>query len=349
VLELMGGVTFAKDVIFGAIEKGKHVITANKALIAGFMDDLIALLAANPTVKFMYEAAVGGGIPIIHTMRSTFVSDSVTDIAGILNGTTNFMLSKMSKEGKDYADVLKEAQDLGFAEADPTADVEGLDVQAKLCILCKLAFGSTIPLADIPCTGITKITSDDFFYASKFMNNAEIKLLGIAMKDEAGVVSAFVSPAVVNSDNVIASVHGVTNIVDIKSTSLMKSSLVGPGAGRFPTANSVVQDLVLLGQNLVPKPFPPTKTVTVSPDYKSKFYVRMHIKDGLGIIRTVGELCEKNNIGINAVLQNVITDPNDVKFVVTTEPCKVSQVKSMCEQFDQLEYSLSPPLFLPIL
>jgi len=111
----------------------------------------------------------------------------------------------------------------------------------------------------------------------------------------------------------------------------------------------VVQDLVLLGQNLVPPPFPPTNTVTVSPDYTSKFYVRMHIKDGIGIIATVGKLCADNKISINAVLQNVITDPNDVKFVVTTEACKVSQVKAMCEQFDKLEYSLSPPLFLPIL
>jgi hypothetical protein len=251
-------------------------------------------------------------------------------------------------QGLDYADVLKEAQDLGFAEADPTADVGGFDVQAKLCIMCKLAFGATIPLADIPCTGITMITSDDFQYASKMYGGSEIKLLGMAIKDADGVVSPFVSPAIVKADNIISSVHGVTNIADIQSTSLMKSSLVGPGAGRFPTANSVVQDLILLGQNLVPAAFPPNKVAKVSTDYKSSFYVRMHIKDALGIIKTVGELCEKNGIGINSVLQNEITDPNDVKFVVTTEECRSSQVKAMCDEFAKLEYNLSTPIFLPI-
>lgn len=158
VIELMGGTTHAKDVVFRAIAAGKHVVTANKALIASFLPELMALLDANPSVKFTYEAAVCGGIPIIRALHSDFLSDSITKVMGIMNGTTNFMLCKMEDEGADYGDVLKQAQDLGFAEADPTADVEGHDVQAKIALLAKLSFGVSVPFEEVPTTGISKIT-----------------------------------------------------------------------------------------------------------------------------------------------------------------------------------------------
>jgi len=351
VLELMGGTTGAKDVVFKAIEKGKNVITANKALIAAFMTELIDLLAKNPSVKFLYEAAVGGGIPIINTLQSTFPPDSVTRMCGIMNGTTNFMLSKMALEGADYGEVLKEAQDLGFAEADPTADVEGLDVQAKIAILVKLAFGTQMDPAKIPTKGISKLTSDDFAYAKTSLQST-IKLLGVAMINADGTLSVFVSPMVVPLNHVIGGVNGATNIVTITSDNLVESSLVGQGAGRFPTANSVCQDLYLLAKDRCPAPFPdapPGPALVVSSDFASRFYVRMHIKDGMGIIKTVGELCEQNGVSIHAILQTDITDVNDVKFVVCTEQCKESAVAGMCDAFAKMPYCLSPPLYMPML
>ena len=157
VVELMGGTTTAKDVVFRAIAAGKHVVTANKALIAAFLPEIMALLAANPKVSFNYEAAVCGGIPIIHSLQTDFMADKVTKIRGIMNGTTNYMLCKMEDEGAGSADALKGAQDLGFAEADPTADVEGHDVQAKIALLAKLAFGKTVPWETVPTAGISKV------------------------------------------------------------------------------------------------------------------------------------------------------------------------------------------------
>ena len=159
IIELIGGTTDAKDIVFSAIKAGKHIITANKALIAKHLDEIQVLLAENPTASFNFEASVCGGIPIIHTLQTDFLADNIKKIQGIMNGTTNFMLSKMEDEGSDYDIVLKEAQDLGFAEADPTADVEGHDVQAKIALLAKLAFGQAVSFETIPTTGISKLSS----------------------------------------------------------------------------------------------------------------------------------------------------------------------------------------------
>jgi homoserine dehydrogenase len=351
VLELMGGTTSAKDVVFKAIEKGKNVITANKALIAGHMSELEALLAAHPQVKFLYEAAVGGGIPIIDTMQTTLAADSISRMCGIMNGTTNFMLSKMFLEGADYGAVLKEAQDLGFAEADPTADVEGHDVRAKIAILCKLAFGTQVSLEDIACKGISKLTSDDFAYAKDSLNST-INNLGMAMKNDDGSLSVFVSPVVVPLTNVIGGVNGATNIVSITSANMVESSLVGQGAGRFPTANSVVQDIVLLAKGISHSPFPSVpkgEEMVISKDYSAKFYVRLHITDGTGIIKSVGQICEDHEISINCILQTTILDRTDVKFVVCTESCKESAVAAMVKDFENFPFCKSAPMYMPML
>ena len=253
VIEVMGGVTHAKDVVFAAIAKGKHVITANKAMIANFMDELLALLAANPTVKFGFEAAVCGGIPIIHSLQQCYLADDIVQLCGIFNGTTNFMLSKMEAEGADYDVVLKEAQDLGFAEAVPTADVGGFDAQAKLAIMIKLAYGMTVDPAAIPTTGITEVSSDDFAYCAKL--NSTVKLCGWARMAEDGKVSCFVSPVVVPKSNTVATTSGATNIVQCISKNNQVSCMVGPGAGRYPTANSVVTDIMALATGFCPPPF----------------------------------------------------------------------------------------------
>ena len=326
------------------------MVTANKALLAAFMPELEKALEAQPSVRFMYEAAVCGAIPIISTMIECFRPDRVTQLAGIMNGTTNFMLSKMEREGADYGDVLREAQELGFAEADPTADVGGFDVQSKLSILIRLGFGRTTAPSDIPCTGIEAISAEDFAYASKALFNSTIKLLGVARQSEpGGPISAFVSPVIVPRDHVVASISGATNIVDIASDNLGTSAFVGPGAGRFPTANAVVSDLARLCDGLAPVPFPDEVSCAFEPDFKAQFYVRLNIKDQHGIIKIVGQLCEDAGIGIYSVLQNTITDRENLSFVVTTDECRVSQVRSMAAAFDKHDFSLSKPVIIPFL
>ncbi|CAM9519496.1 unnamed protein product [Chrysoparadoxa australica] len=348
VVELMGGVTDAKDVVFKAIEKGKHVITANKALVAQHLPEIEALLKKHPEVLFAYEAAVCGGIPIIATLQNDYLGDNITKICGIMNGTTNFMLSKMENEGADYDDVLKEAQELGFAEADPTADVEGHDVQAKVALLAKLAFGVSVPTEAVPCQGISKLTSADFEFAK--MMKSTIKLLGTAMLNADGSkLSVFVSPVLVPFTSPIASSQGPGNIVSITSANLGTSSYAGPGAGRFPTANSVVSDIVRIGRGLGVSPFPYNKPMTLEGDFEGEFYTRITCRDALGIIRNVGQLAEQNGVGIHAILQNPIVDRDNVDFVVTTEPCRLSQVQSFCRQVGQEKWAKCEPSVLSLL
>ena len=273
VVELIGGITHAKDVVFGAIAAGKHVITANKALIAAYLPELQALLAANPTVQFLYEAAVCGGIPIIHSLQTDFLADRITKIMGIMNGTTNFMLCKMEDEGWDYGEALKEAQALGFAEADPTADVEGHDVQAKIALLAKLAFGKTVPWDTVPTTGISKITSVDFEYAKTL--KCTIKLVGTAVQNADGSLAVFVAPNMVPLNSPLASAKGPGNMVVVSSDNMGVSTLAGPGAGRYPTANSVLNDLIRLSQGKTCVPFPLTSnSISINNDYIARFYVR---------------------------------------------------------------------------
>lgn len=354
VLELMGGVSLAKDIVFEAIRKGKHVITANKALVANHMSEILKLLEEHPEVRFGYEATVCGGIPIIHTMQSAYPSDEIAEIAGIMNGTTNYMLSKMEGEGVAYDAVLKEAQDLGYAEADPSADVDGFDVQSKIAILTKLGFGSVVEPKEIPTTGISRITSVDFEY-SKMMNST-IKLLGVAKQLEEskegrpGKVSVYVSPVVVPLSNVIGTINGATNLVSITSKNLLSSSYVGEGAGRFPTANSVMNDVIQLARGQSPTdPFMNDAKMDLENDYSARFYVRIKIRDQVGVIRSVGELAEKAGVSIYSILQSPISDPNDVDFVVTTDVTHLSNVKDMCQKIKELPFVKEEPLHLPIL
>lgn len=350
IMELIGGVDLAKEITFKAIKKGKHVLTANKALIATHMKELLHALSENENVKLGYEAAVCGGIPIIHTLQDTYLADNVVKIVGIMNGTTNYMLSKMDKEQVNYDDVLKEAQDLGFAEANPSADVDGYDVQAKIAILAKLGFHGTVLPDQVPTMGIARITQADFAYAK--MMQSTIKLLGVATKVDPQndkKIAVYVSPVMVPQTNVIANVNGATNLVNIISDNLESSSFVGQGAGRYPTANSVLSDVIQLAKGLMPMPFAPDEPVELQTDYSSRFYVRIKISDQLGVIRTIGELAEKADVSIYAILQLPITDKNNVDFVVTTDTTKLSNVQNMCQTIAKQSFVLEEPLHFPIL
>jgi homoserine dehydrogenase len=310
VVELIGGITDAKDIVLTAIRANKHVVTANKALVATFLDEIQSELTNHPSVqsvlflvypfsfcfflfvsflnRFAYEAAVCGSIPIIHSLQTDYISNSIHSIRGIMNGTTNYMLCKYEENPKScsYASILKEAQSLGYAEADPTADVEGYDVVSKIALLAKLSFGKTIHVKTIPVKGITSINpSIDFEYAN--LLNSTIKLLGSAVKDGDNI-SVFVSPTIVSKNNPIASINGAGNMVLVDSQNMGLSSYAGAGAGRYPTANSVVNDIIRIAQQKSLKPFPllvSSSSTVVNNDYSSSFYIRMIFSDGVGIIK----------------------------------------------------------------
>jgi homoserine dehydrogenase len=369
VVEVAGGVTFAKDAVYASIRNGKSVVTANKALIAENMEELISMLgdaneneanARRGGVRFGYEASVCGGIPVIHALQSCYAGDIINEVMGICNGTTNFMLGKM-EEGADYDAVLREAQELGFAEADPSADVEGYDVRAKIAILAKLAFGVSVPIDTIPCMGITNVSVVDFAYAKSM--GCTIKLVGTAVRksrfgEHDGALSVYVSPKLVPDDHLLASATGCGNALVVRSANLGLASYGGPGAGRYPTANSVVADIMRVANGTCPiAPFPPSASSSsgggrdheIDNDYESAFYVRVSFRDGLGIVRIIGELAESQGVSIHSILQRPITDRMAADTVVTTESCKLSQVEALCELIGREEFAICTPVFMPMI
>lgn len=349
VVEVMGGTGVAKDCVLGALAKGKHVVTANKALLASCCDEIVS--AVPEGVSLGFEAAVCGGIPVIATLQQHMALDSVSSVLGIMNGTTNFMLSKMEAEGADYGAVLAEAQALGYAEADPTADVEGHDVQAKIALLAKLAFGVTVPPDTIPTAGISKIQAVDFEYAK--LLGSTIKLLGTASLNPDKTLSVYVAPHIVPLTHKagFASARGPTNAVAINAEQLGVLTLVGAGAGRYPTARSVVADVLRIckGATAAPFPAPVNTAVGLSNDYEASFYVRIAAKDQLGIIKAIGECAESRKVSINAILQNPIVDPANLAFVVTTDTVAFSSVQAFADDVAKLPFALGEPLIINML
>lgn len=354
VVEVMGGTTEAKTVVIEALKRGKSVVTANKALISEHMEDIEKTLKENPRSHFAYEAAVCGGIPIIQTLQSCYAGDVIHQVMGICNGTANYMIGKM-EQGADFEGALIEAQDFGFAEADPTADFEGNDVRAKIAILSKLAFGVTVaPLESIPCRGITELTPIDFEYAK--LLHCTIKLLGTAGRMSRfaqydGSLSVYVSPVMIPNSHLLANAKGSGNCVAITSANMGTCSFTGPGAGRFPTANSVVADIVRIANNTPGSldAFPLQSTIEFDSDYTEQFYVRIPFMDSIGIIRKVGELAEASDVSIHSILQNPIVDRMEADFCLTTEECKLSQIKALCEDLEQQGFVRAPPMFMPLL
>ena len=240
IAEVMGGVEPAYTFVKKALLKGKSVCTSNKELVAKHGPELIEI-AKKMKRNFFFEASVGGGIPIIRPLISSLTADDIYEISGILNGTTNFILTKMSKEGLDFDTVLKEAQALGYAEKDPTADIEGHDASRKIAILTSLVFGKTANFEEVYTEGITKITDKDFMYANKL--GMSIKIFGRMQKDKDNIY-AMVSPVMIDENNPLYSVNGVMNAVLVRGNVLGEAMFYGPGAGKLPTASAVVSDII---------------------------------------------------------------------------------------------------------
>jgi len=274
------------------------------------------------------------------------VADNVTKIEGILNGTTNYMLSKMEDEGAEYASVLAEAQRLGFAEADPTADVEGHDVQAKIALLAKLAFGVTVPVSSIATTGISAVGKADFAFARQL--SATVKLLGTAALNKEGELAVFVSPAIVPGSGPLAGAKGAGNLVTIRSDNLTATTLAGPGAGRFPTANSVLNDLVRLSQSLLPPPFPAMRNApALTNDFASAFYVRLPCASDPAVsLAEVTRVAAQAGVTIRSVLSCA---EHPLELALTTEEVQRSRVQAFATAIAALPFAQSAPSFMPIL
>lgn len=345
----MGGTTDAKDIVYGALAKGKDVVTANKALIAKYLPDIEEQVKNAKGTEFRYEAAVCGGIPIIRSMQSDFPGDDIEMLSGIINGCTNFMLTSMDQYGKSYDEALKEASDLGYAEADPTLDVGGFDARSKLNILMRMAYGVVVDEEEISCRGITELTKLDFQYAK--MMGGTVKLIGVAKKVDDNSVAAFVSPCYVTADDPLSTVNGATNAVEVLSSNLACSTFIGQGAGRYPTANSCVNDIVAICKgDKTAMPFNPLiPSEKFVQDYNSVFYIRLVYQDGLGITRQCGEVCERHGVSIHSILQNPVTKTEDDAFVLITESVPVDSIKKVVADFEKLDWCKGEPFYMPVL
>lgn len=275
VVEVMGGVEPAFTFVKKALLAGKSVATSNKELVAKHGAQLLEIARTN-NVNFLFEASVGGGIPIIRPLNQSLTADEITEITGILNGTTNYMLTKMDNDGANYADVLKQAQDKGYAERNPEADVEGYDACRKIAILTSLAYGKQVDYEDIHTEGITQITDIDFKYAKKM--NKSIKLLGTSRKEEAGVF-ALVAPMMINAGHPLYSVSDVFNAILVKGNALGDVMFYGKGAGKLPTASAVVSDIVdevkHMGTHILTEWKPAKLNLADYNQYVSRFFVRV--------------------------------------------------------------------------
>ncbi|BFM06547.1 homoserine dehydrogenase [Halioxenophilus aromaticivorans] len=311
VVELIGGTSVAKDLVLEAIANGKHVVTANKALIAEHGNEIFQKAkAAGVTVAF--EAAVAGGIPIIKAIREGLSANSIEWLAGIINGTGNFILTEMRDKGRAFDDVLKEAQALGYAEADPTFDVEGIDAAHKLVILASIAFGMPLQFDKVFTEGITKITAEDVSYAQEL--GYRIKHLGIAKRGENGV-ELRVHPTLVSDKQLIANVDGVMNAVMVKGDAVGPTLYYGAGAGAEPTASAVVADVVDLARTLTADPehrvphlgFQPNElsdlTVLPMSEVSTGYYVRMNAEDKTGVLSTITQILSDAGVSIEALIQ----------------------------------------------
>jgi homoserine dehydrogenase len=320
IVEVMGGIEPARSLILQAIEHGKHIVTANKALIAKCGDEIFT--AANRAgVYVMLEAAVGGGIPIIQPLKQSLGVNRIQRVTGIINGTTNYILTRMTVEGGEFADILADAQKLGYAEADPTADVDGLDAGDKIAILASLAFGGRIDREDVYCEGIRKIGAADIAYAEKL--NFVIKLLAIAERIEGDRISVRVHPTFVPKDRPLANVNGVYNAILVEGEPLGQVMLFGPGAGGGATASAIVSDILaivgLLHRNSAREDAVNSLDTALHPllscahthycelaplsVLSSSFYVRFLCEDVPGAIGKLGTCFGAHGISLESIVQ----------------------------------------------
>ena len=343
VVELMGGLDPIESWLRMALSAGKHVATANKQLIAYRGSDLFAL-AAGKGVQLLYGAAVAGGVPVIPGMSQGLSGDQVRRISGIVNGTCNFILSSM-ETGADYADVLKKAQALGYAESNPSADVDGFDARAKLCILSRIALRAEIQPDDVPAQTISHVSATDFAYAKEL--GCTVRQVSRAQLD-GDKVSARVGPMLVPLTSPIAWSHGTQNMVVTSGRFGGDVVFSGHGAGGHPTAVAVMSDVLAIAEGSVGVRLP-AKKVAVSGDLVAPHYLRFVVKDQPGIVAAIAGTLARVGVNIDSIVQHRGHAADKLPFVVTTEPCLPSTLDKAVTEMAKLEFMVEPPLCLQIL
>ena len=338
VVEVMGGTTLAGDVIRTALEHGKPVVTANKALLATHSADLFKI-ADERGIDLLFEAAVCGGIPLIRPLRESLRGEPIRRVLGIVNGTTNYILTKMTEDDLDYAAALRGAQELGYAEADPTADVEGLDAAAKIAIVANFAFGVHVVADDVSTQGISKITAGDIAMARKF--GYVIKLLGVAERDpQSGAVNVRVNPALVHLQHPLAAVREAFNAVLVEGDASGSLMFYGRGAGGDPTASSVLGDVIDAAVNLRKGTHATLGSFakaafTSLDDVRSEFMITLEVADRPGVLHAVTGVFARNKVSIRAAEQDGIG--SDARLVFLTHDARTADMSACLAEFQRLD------------
>jgi len=357
VVELVGGTTVAKEFILNAFKNKKHVVTANKALLSEFGEEIFS--TASKSGSYLgFEASVGGVIPIIKTVKENLAGDKIESVCGIMNGTCNYILTRMSEEKKDFDEILAEAQQKGYAEANPALDIEGVDAAHKLTILTSLAFGTNINFKDVYYEGIKDISNLDIDFAYDF--DYVIKLLGIA-RDRGDSIEAKVHPTLIPKDHPLASVRMEYNAIYIKGVGCGAMLLYGKGAGMMPTASAVLGDIIdcarhintnsigtisnrgYLEEHLIKKPIKPLEEI------ESKFYIRLIVEDKPGVLASISGILGNRNISIESVVQKGRDEKGKgVPLVIFTHETKEKELKTALDSIEKLDFCLSKPLVIRI-
>jgi homoserine dehydrogenase len=348
VVELMGGVEEPFEVVKRALKSGKAVVTANKALLAYHRYELSDLAK---DIAFEYEASVAGGIPIINALRDGLSANHIESIMGIMNGTCNYMMSEMANNGVDYDSILKEAQELGYAEADPTFDVGGFDAAHKLLILASIAYGIDAKPEDILIEGIENVTSDDIAFAKEF--GYAIKLLGIAKKDKMQV-ELRVHACLIKQNEMIAKIDGVMNAISVVGDKVGETLYYGAGAGGDATASAIVANIIDIARSGKSTPMlgfdkPMEGKLTLKPisDIKSKYYLRINVSDKAGVLASLTKMFEEHNISVETMLQR-LCDDNSANLLISTHIALESDIQSMIKQIELQSFVNNSPTMIRI-
>lgn len=336
VVELFGGTDVAKELVLKAIANGKHVVTANKKLLAEHGNEIFAL-AAQKNVMVNFEAAVAGGIPIIKALREGMSANRIKSVEGIINGTSNFILTQMRDKGSSFADALKQAQELGYAEADPTFDIEGHDAGHKITIMSALAFGTPVNFGACYLEGISKLDSRDIRYAEEL--GYRVKLLGITRQTDQGI-ELRVHPTLIPENRLLASVNGVMNAIRVDADVVGETLYYGAGAGSLPTASAVAADIIDISRmmgadsiNRVPYLAFSPDNVVAQPilsmdDIVSSYYLRIHAADEAGVLGKIANLLANQGISIEALIQKAVLDDNIAEIVILTHSTIERNIKA---------------------
>lgn len=339
VIEVMGGISETKEYLLEALRNGKHVVTANKDLMALHGSELLTV-ASEHGCDLFYEASVAGGIPILRSLVDGLASDRITQMMGIVNGTTNYILTKMSQEGSAYEDVLKEAQELGFAEADPTSDVEGLDAARKMTILATLGFSMHIDLEDVSVSGISSVTEEDISYGKQL--GYTMKLLGYAHR-EGEKVEVSVQPTFLSDNHPLASVQNEYNAVYVYGEAVGETMFYGPGAGSLPTATAVVSDLVgviknlrigVNGRSAVTPQYP--KRLKDNNEKYSKYFLRIHVQDEVGVFAEITTIFAKYGVSFEKILQLPVKKNETSEIVLVTHRASITNYDAIIHELNDL-------------